>query len=391
MITKEKIVTAILLLGLAPVLYANSQAEKPNTASIIYSPFQIHIDPMESLLLINFENDPDSLYLGFEPQLFNDSINGEGMLVIAWRTDGFVDVYHQPGLEPDRNKYDIAGKGLAHMIEVPLEGAFFRVEEAGVQAWFRFTDIAGRVIDSRIHESSKRKRKPFGLLAPMGHAAENPSAMPLILLHDFYFVRRANTEVSIRINSRSHEPDLLPMSMDRQKMYFTRYSTDPLIATINPACNTHLEAIAISGQEAVSQNNHYDLVSRNGRQFISRITAKHAHHNLHMNFYPPFPNLSSVVDGDSLNGDFEIQGHPSAGKVKGKYSIVRRDSLIQVTVKPSGGWKPRPDKFSLRFLYTVAGIFKNWPKTYVWKADILMTENGQPEIQAAWTRDLKNQ
>ena len=80
-------------------------------------PFHIDIDPMKRLLLVNFEKDPDTTYVGFEPQVFDDPVNGRGHLVIGWRQDSRVDVYHQAGLHPDPAKYDIAGKGLANMVE----------------------------------------------------------------------------------------------------------------------------------------------------------------------------------------------------------------------------------------------------------------------------------
>jgi hypothetical protein len=41
--------------------------------------------------------------------------------------DGRLDVYHQPGMHPDPGKYDIAGKGLAHMVERPLKMHFLRL------------------------------------------------------------------------------------------------------------------------------------------------------------------------------------------------------------------------------------------------------------------------
>ena len=100
----------------------------------IYLIFAIDIDPMERLLLINFEKDPDPVYIGFEPQVFDDDINGKGHLVIGWRADGRVDVYHQSSLTLDTHKYDIAGKGLAHMIATDMEEAFYEVNGFGVQA-----------------------------------------------------------------------------------------------------------------------------------------------------------------------------------------------------------------------------------------------------------------
>ncbi|WP_439482765.1 hypothetical protein [Cyclobacterium plantarum] len=51
-----------------------------------FNPFTIEIDPI--ILFVNFENDPDGVYIGFEPQVFDDTLNGKGNLIIGWRLDG---------------------------------------------------------------------------------------------------------------------------------------------------------------------------------------------------------------------------------------------------------------------------------------------------------------
>jgi hypothetical protein len=181
--------------------------------AMLYNPFHIAIDPMERILLVNFEKDPDSLYIGFEPQVFNDSINGKGHLVIGWRIDGKVDVYHEPGLTLDHNKYDIAGKGLANMLEREMPKAFSEINDFGLQANYEFQDIHNRKVVIRVTEKNPGKRKPFGLLAPMGAAAESPSAMPLVLLHDFYFVRKKHSKIEVSINGKQHQIDDLPMPL----------------------------------------------------------------------------------------------------------------------------------------------------------------------------------
>lgn len=50
---------------------------------------------MAGLLLINFEQNPDTIYAGFEPQAFDDKVHGRGLLVIGWRANGRVDVFYQ--------------------------------------------------------------------------------------------------------------------------------------------------------------------------------------------------------------------------------------------------------------------------------------------------------
>jgi hypothetical protein len=74
----------------AAALPTNNPAEIYDTAvsDQLYAPVYLHIDPMAGLLLVNFENDPDEIYIGFEPQLFDDDSHGQGLIVIAWRVDG---------------------------------------------------------------------------------------------------------------------------------------------------------------------------------------------------------------------------------------------------------------------------------------------------------------
>jgi hypothetical protein len=73
------------------------------------------------------------------------------------------------------------------MVERELPDAAYEINDLGVQAHYQFQDIHDRTVVITIHEKNPRKREPFGLLAPMGAAAEAPSSLPLVLLHDFYF------------------------------------------------------------------------------------------------------------------------------------------------------------------------------------------------------------
>jgi hypothetical protein len=357
------------------------------TPGAIYSPFNIHIDPMEGLLLITFLGDADTLYTGLEPQLFNDTINGTGMLIIAWRVDGFVDVYHQPSLSLNPAKYDIAGKGLANMITRDMEGAYYNVNEQGVQAWFEFTDIHNRKIEVHIAEKNPASRKPFGLLAPMGDAAESPSSMPMVILHDFYLVRKKHTDYSIKIDGRMHTPDNFPMRMDRKKMYFTRYSMDPMIATLNPAHSGPLSGLQSAGNNTASLGNtSLALETINNRQYIKSLQVENKNHALSMHFEPSVPNIAEFAVGESYRGKFVIEGHRNIGKIKGRYSMINHQGTIKVELNPSGGWKPRPDRFSLRVLYTVAGVFKKWPKSYFWNAEITFDDADLPYMESSWER-----
>lgn len=404
---------ALLLLSLTMCNGSWSANQSPYPADLdsppegfaLLNPFLFTIDPMERLLLVNIEDDPDSVYIGFEPQVFDDAVNGRGMLVIAWRVDGRVDVYHQPGLRLDPDKYDIAGKGLAYMAEREMEGSFFHVEEMGVQALVEFEDLLGRDVHVSIREENPGKRKPFGLLAPMGDAAENPSAMPLVLLHDFYFVRQRHTEMSVRIGGREHQPDKLPMPMDRTRMYFARYSPDPFIVTLNPAFDGMLEPLAVKpGREVIDLQPGTDGLPAGTNDLptgaeaslglswdgpvpeIAFLRQSGGQHEIALSFDPPFPNLLALPDGAGVSGKFVVKGHPTTGKITGEYRVMKTGQRLHLEMIPSGGWMPNERKLSVRIIYRMAGIFRQWPKTYRWTAEVETGDDGRSRMQSRWER-----
>lgn len=357
-----------------------------HTTFQLISPFNIQIDPMERLLLINIEKDPDSIYIGFEPQVFDDEINGTGMLVIAWRVDGKVDVYHQPGLNPDHDKYDIVGKGLATMAERQMNSAFFEISEKGVQAEITFIDMNDRKIELFVEERSIRERKPFGLLAPMGDTASNPSALPLVLLHDFYFVRRGNSDLNVKIDGRSHKPDKLSLPLDFTRMYFARYSPDPLIVTLNPEFSGTIDPLPDPVHTTITTDDtRYELHFNNSIPEIASLSRTHKTHTVTMTFSPAFPNLDAF-NGEAAEGSFEITGDSTTGKILGEYKVRNINGKLQLEMIPSGGWIPNETKLSLRFLYRVASIFTTWPKTYRWQAELERVHKSEFRINSNWER-----
>ncbi len=379
--------TTILSTAIYFILFTSVMCAQTNNKQLA-NPFLIEIDPMERLLLVNFESDPDTLYVGFEPQVFDDDINGMGHLVIGWRVDGKVDVYHEPGLRLDKEKYDIAGKGLANMIERTMPSASFEINDFGVQADYRFYDIHNREIVIQIAESNHRKRKPFGLLAPMGDAAESPSAMPLVLLHDFYFVRKKHTEAVVLINDKQHQIDHLPVPIDRTRMTFVRYSPKPLIATFNPAFDGKLPYIEVfaGAEKVLSGGNDVLLVWKEGKPYIRSISFNNETHPVELRFKDPFPDILTLQDNTSLQGRFEIEADRSTGRIAGHYKVDKQGGQTSIVLIPSGGWKPRPNKLSLRFLYTVAGVFKKWPATYQWTATVRDQDDGSHHMVSGWKR-----
>ena len=73
----------------------------------MFLPFILKSLPVRKLALINFDNDPDEVYRRFELQLIGTR---EDPRIIAYRSDGYVDVYDHIGSEGD--DFRSYGKGL---------------------------------------------------------------------------------------------------------------------------------------------------------------------------------------------------------------------------------------------------------------------------------------
>jgi hypothetical protein len=350
-------------------------------------PFHLHVDPMLRLLLINLDRDPDALYKGFEPQAFDDDLHGRGVIVIGWRQDGRVDVFHPPTVRLDPATYAIAGDGLHQMIERPLQDARFDIGPHGVDADVRFEDAAGRSVEVRIVERSRRVAPRIALLAPMGAAATAPSALPLVLMRDFGFVRRSATEAFVAIDGRGHALDHLPVPIDLQRMYFVRYAEAPLIATLNPAHSGRIAAIGVPGGAFVDHAGARHHVERvGGRMSLASIERVHGDQRVAVAFAPAFPNLLDLAEGAAREGRFTITSDPRVGSVAGSYALRRDGDTVTVRMVPCEGWRPRERRWSVRLMYRVNAAFRSWPSTYVWDATIDLSRRSEPSMASAWTR-----
>ena len=352
----------------------------------MYSPFTLNISPMERLCLINFEKDPDEIYIGFEPQWFDDASYGTGLRIIAWRKDGFIDVYQQPGLTQE-DKIDVAAKGLADTIISPLTHARFNVTTSGVDVAFSFEDKVGRKVEVEILEKSKKPTNPFPLLAPVGSSSVNPSSLPVYMLFEFDFVRRANTDVTISINGRFHKADTFPLPINGSRVYFMRYSAEAFLVDWCPAQSHTLEPLSGKGKKLQGINDtSYELSDQSKSPAFTRISSSRKGHSFTAEFHPPFPEITHMTDNTSLKGKFVLGADRSAGVVRGAYEVSRSGEDVKITLNPSDGWEPCPKTFFLRFLFNAIKIFRHWPKTYLWTAKIKLGEGVSPFMESRWTR-----
>lgn len=353
----------------------------------IYSPFKLKIAEMKHLLLINIEKDPDEIYTGFEPQVFDDNENGKGLRILAYRKDGYVDLYQERSLKGQIDKLNVVGKGLGELVNLNLEKSNFSITEYGLDLHLDFVDKLDRKVTLKIRENSLKKAKPFDLLAPVGTSSENPVYLPIFFLYGFYFVRKKGTEVSIQIGNRTHKLDGFPIPIDGNRIYFTRYGKAPVLGEFNKAENGELKPLKVDGNKAVSEYGEiYDLETKGDICAIKSIFVEGEQKDIKVEFIPPIKEITSIEDEEVNYGEFLISSDNSIGTIAGEYKISRVKDDIKVIMTPSKGWKPNEKRGMIKFIYLVAKPFKEWPKTYEWNANIKLDRDKGPKIESSWQR-----
>lgn len=355
--------------------------------NIFYSPFNLEIAQMESLVLINIDKDPDKLYTGFEPQIMNSEEFGLALRILAYRNDGYVDVYQERKLPRDENdKIEAAGKGLGDFIYFDMDKNRFIIDEYGVDLELIFTDKLERRIILKIKESKNKKTKPFSLLAPVGVSSVNPVALPVFFLYGFYFIRQNNTEVNIQIGDKVHNLDKF-IRIDGTKMYFARYARETVICEWNKAANSTLEGMIVEDNKCISKSGvEYELESLEDNYCIKSMKLHGRRGGVNVKFLPSVKDIRYIKDGEKIEGSFIIIGDKSVGTIEGLYSLYNKDKEVKVTAIPNRGWIPNEKRFSLKMIYFLARIFKKWPKTYRWTANIDMRDKVNPRIESKWER-----
>jgi len=351
-----------------------------------YSPFSLSLVPMERLLLINITKDPDEVYTGFEPQAYDDPATGRGLIVIAYLHDGRIDVYHQPGVNLSGKNFDIVGQGLREQAERPMAGARFDISPTGLDLDIAFDDLLGRPIRLRIREERDKPTHPFAILAPMGNSAEHPPALPLYFLYDFYFVRRARTELRISVGGRDHKPDSIPMLLDGARVHFLRYAAAPFIVDWNAAHDGELAPLSFADgdRRAIDGPVTHELALIDGRPALAAMAISDGRRALRVAFHPPFPDVTALPDGAGVAGTFAVEAG-AGGAVTGTYHTGRAGDQVDITLQPSGGWRPGPVQWGARLIFALVPLFRKWPQTYVWRGRVDLSGE-RPRLRSRWER-----
>ncbi len=334
------------------------------------NPFVIRHNPMQKLAIINFEKNPDRVYIGLELQYFDDNLYGTGYRLIAYRQDGYVDVYDDLNLQSVENEsFDVAGKGLGEHIRTVIDKPELAVKNGNFKTTFRFQDKLRREIAVEIEEKHNKKTNGMNLLAPIGATTEAPTYLPLYFLYGFDFLRKGSTLVQVQIDGVSIQQDNFPFPMpkDLQWRYYSRYSMDCHMIELLCAGKRRLTRIQLQGAgELIDQHFRYRFKDAN----LASIQLRQAKHPFRIEFSEAFPNVLQMQNGITHSGTFKATADEPMGEIAGIYTAFRENAAVKIELQPDKGWKAVPNSLLTRVLFGKNSQFATWPKTYAYRQTV---------------------
>lgn len=331
-------------------------------------PFSLRVD--EFACMLNFEFADHEVYDGAELQWFDDAEHGTGMLAFLSRRDGrIVDYYVERGLRPNRDSYEIAG-GTGSWSEIDFDVATLVVADDGVAVDVRFTDLDGRSIEICVSDRDGKQRRSGGLLAPVGAGVEHPASLLLVWMPRFDLVR-ATTQPVIRIDGIDAPTGRLP-GRRLHRRHLIKYAA-PVVTVEFNRCAAGEVPVALTAAQR-------EFGSPDG---LGEIAVKHAGHRAVLRLDPNFPDVRALADGVRSTGRWHL-AVDRARLTGGRWSAERTGVRIEVALDVDERWKPGRLPWLMRIVTTVVPVFRRWPTTYRWRAEVLLAT--QPAMTGLWER-----
>ena len=340
--------------------------------NMILSPFNLSFEPMDRLLLINFEDDP--LYYGIELQVLK--VGGESYpLVIMYRKDDLIDFYYTNDTAISDRKKLITNliKNLSFN-QLETIDYKFDFDEMGLNCYLFLKDKMENEVEIKIKENFP-SRKLNSILTPQYAVDKNPQYFPIVYLNKFNMVIKKDTDIFVKINGDLKKPSELPVKIENQKFYTTRYSLDPISCNWNSSYSGNLNPILLNATDnkIIKENLSYEILNNRGYYEIKKIVGvDELKHSVSFEFSPAIPNLISLKSEMKIKGKFSVIIDEKKGIFAGVYHIVRKKEQIIISIYPTKGWQPFPGKI--------------WLKTYKWSANIEILDDLKFNISSKWNR-----
>jgi hypothetical protein len=358
-------------------------AGRPTELDDLLVPITMQLSTIRQLLIIDIDGDPT--YRTLEPQVLEEP-GGDGIVLLAYRHDGYVELYAPAGLGVDPSGYDGLGEGLRGIHHAAFELARFEVADDGLKLDLALLAPNGRRFDLRIHEHLAGRRDRFPVLAPVGGAFDSPAFFPFLWLPGLSFVPVRGTEVDVRVDGQVRGVPRLPVPIGGRRCLMARYDPDVLVCQLNPdsvrvAARVPLHGHPGSGASDVDLVEVAEVADGFG---VAAVRAARGDHTCAALLDPPLPDPRSLPVGTSRSGALLLQAD-GVTELSGRYQLTRTDGHVDLAIEGFGPWRTRLRRPFLALLFRLP-VFRRWPTTYRWRATLDLDPASEHRLTSTWER-----
>jgi hypothetical protein len=361
------------------------EIERHDGAGGLLVPITMELAPIRRLLVIDVADDPT--YRALEPQVL-DGPGGGGLVLLAYLHDGHVEVYAEPHVEVSPSGYDDLGKGLLGIHRVPFRAARFEVRDDGLKVDVAFAAPNGRRVDLRIHEHLTGPRDRFPVLAPVGGAFESPAFFPFVWLPGLSFVPVRGTEVALRVDGEERTVARLPLPIGGRRCLMARYDPDVMVCQVNPSWVTELPRAPVGTDGGTEQEEGVDVVDVDGRPGVGAVWVRREGNTCCVQLDPPLPDVAGLAPSARHQGAVLLRAD-DASVLEGRYELHRLGDQVRLVIDQLGPWRAPHRRPLLAVLFRLP-IFRRWPTTYRWRAELDLTDSTAPGSRwtSRWSRSM---
>jgi hypothetical protein len=353
---------------------------RPTDAHELLVPITLELSPIRRLLIIDVADDPT--YRTLEPQVLAGP-NGDGLVLLAYRHDGHVELYAPSERDVDPSGYDGLGQGLLGIDHAAFELARFEVAEDGLQLDLALATPNGRRFDLRLHEHLAGPRDRFAALAPVGGAFDAPAFFPFLWLPGMSFVPVRGTEVDVRVDGKARSVPRLPLPVGGRRCLMARYDPDVLVCQLNPD-SVHVPRRVPAHGSRQSGVSGVDIVEVDGRFGIAAVRVARGGHTCAAVLDPPLPDVRSLPAPTRRSGVILLQADHTT-ELRGRYELHRADDRVDLVIEGFGPWRTRLRRPLLAVLFRLP-VFRRWPTTYRWHATLDLNATPHERLTSRWAR-----
>ena len=317
------------------------------TNGLVYSPFEMHIDNADKLILFDFKG--NSRYKFLECQFYNNDEYGQGIVCMLMRHDDRLEMYHTEGLTMKQQLYYFDSLQRSIPINVFSPEYSFTYSNRQLDFNLKFNDKFGNSISATL---TGYYPENIDFIVPVGLLNNNYSSyssFPIFYMKEINFLNTKEGKASVTINDTIYPIKKIPGLVNWKRLYMARWSFNPIFILWN---ENHTKIIkGIAKHDLTTDSVSYQINSQNGYMEIEGIEFRKENQTAKIEFMPNLPEIMCIKNNIKLSGRFLINVGKKRGVYGGEYFVNRNNDEIILKLQPTESYQPNPGKTWVKNLY----------------------------------------